>query len=57
MQTLTEESALTRKTKELCEALVQEPEFQAIRQSVDTFIADDSAREKYDVLMMKGDAL
>ena len=57
MQTLTEESALTRKTKELCEALVQEPEFQAIRQSLDTFLADDAARGRYDVLMMKGDAL
>ena len=57
MQTLTEESALTRKTKELCAALVQEPEFQAIRQSLDTFLADDAARGRYDVLMMKGDAL
>lgn len=57
MQTLTEESVVIRKTKELCEALVQEPDFQAIRQRLETFLADDAARGQYDVLMMKGEAL
>lgn len=46
-----------RKTKELCEALVQEPEFQALRKRVEVFLADEPTRGKYDVLMMKGDGL
>ena len=57
MSTVAEESAVIQKTKDLCEALVQEPEFQDIKKRFETFLTDESARGQYDVLMMKGDAL
>lgn len=45
------------KTKELCETLVVAPEMLSIRQRIDTFMADASARGQYESLMNKGQAL
>jgi cell fate (sporulation/competence/biofilm development) regulator YlbF (YheA/YmcA/DUF963 family) len=57
MHTTTEDNTITLKTRELCQALLDEPQVQSIRERIDTFLGDESVRGKYDILMMKGEAL
>src|ERR1700691_5135874 len=58
MQTIAQiEDAVRQKTLELCEAIVQQPEFQSIRQRVDSFMADSNAQAQYQKLTEKGQAL
>lgn len=52
-----EETAVTRKTRELCQAILDEPTVQALRQSIDSFMADERARAQYDGVVAKGQAL
>ena len=52
-----EETPITRKTRELCQAILDEPSVRALRQHVDTFKADENARAQYDGLVTKGQAL
>ena len=53
----TNDTAVQQKTRELCEALLAEPAVAAIRQRIDTFMADGLSRSQYETLMMKGQAL
>ena len=57
MPTQIEESVVTQKTRELCQAILDEPEVRAMRQRIDAFMADDKARGEYDALMLKGQML
>ena len=57
MQTTIEETAITQKTRELCEAILEQPEYQAARKNIEAFHADDKSRAQYDGLMIKGQAL
>src|SRR5207249_2033381 len=57
MQTTLEETSVLQKTKELCQAILDQPNMQSIRQRVDAFMADEKARTAYDVVMSKGQAL
>src|SRR5882724_8899617 len=57
MQTLTEESVVIQKTRELCQIMLDQPEVQSMRQKIDAFNADNQARGQYDTLMVKGQAL
>jgi cell fate (sporulation/competence/biofilm development) regulator YlbF (YheA/YmcA/DUF963 family) len=57
MTTTIEESPVIQKTKELCQAILEQPNMQSIRQRVDAFMADDKTRAQYDGLMSKGQAL
>ena len=57
MQTLTEDSVIVQKTKELCEAILAQPESQNIRNRISKFMADDKARSQFDALNEKGDFL
>ncbi|MSU59597.1 MAG: YlbF family regulator [Pedosphaera sp.] len=50
-------NAIEQKTRELCEALVTAPNVSAIRQRIDKFMADDSARHQYETVMSKGQVL
>jgi cell fate (sporulation/competence/biofilm development) regulator YlbF (YheA/YmcA/DUF963 family) len=45
------------KTNELCQAILEEIQAGGIRQRIDTFLADSSARGAYESLMSKGQAL
>jgi cell fate (sporulation/competence/biofilm development) regulator YlbF (YheA/YmcA/DUF963 family) len=51
------DESVQRKTQELCEAIVQQPQFQSIRQRVDSFMADRKAQEQYQSLTEKGRSL
>jgi len=57
MTTQTEESTITRKTKELCEAIVSQPEMISIRKRIDAFLSDAGARNQYELVASKGQAL
>ena len=45
------------KTNELCEAILQEIQSGGIRQRIDTFLSDATARGAYESLMSRGQAL
>ena len=45
------------KTNELCEAILEQINSNGIRQRIDTFLSDATARVQYESLMSKGQAL
>ncbi len=57
MQTITEETIVTQKTKELCQAILDEPSLRTARAKIDRFMADDGAKLQYENLMSKGQSL
>src|ERR1700722_237391 len=57
MQTEIEESVITQKTRELCQAILEQPEIVALRQKIEAFTNNDQARGEYDALMAKGQLL
>jgi cell fate (sporulation/competence/biofilm development) regulator YlbF (YheA/YmcA/DUF963 family) len=50
-------NVIGNKTKELCQAIVEQPEMSSIRRRIDTFLADASARGQYETVTSKGQAL
>jgi cell fate (sporulation/competence/biofilm development) regulator YlbF (YheA/YmcA/DUF963 family) len=46
-----------QKTRELCETILKQPEFQAIRANMDKFMADQKAQQLYQDLNEKGQYL
>ena len=57
MEITIEESPVTRKTKELCQTLLDEPGVRSIRQRIDAFLDDEKASTQYEELVAKGQAL
>ncbi len=57
MQTMTRESQITLKTRELCQAILDQPDMHSARQSIETFMSDEIARAQYEGVMNKGQAL
>src|SRR5579862_4535802 len=57
MQTMTEETPVTQKTRELCQTLLEQPNMQSIRRRIDAFMADEKTRDQYDGLVSKGQTL
>jgi cell fate (sporulation/competence/biofilm development) regulator YlbF (YheA/YmcA/DUF963 family) len=57
MQATIEETVVIQKTRDLCQTLVDQPEFRLIRQRIETFLNDDHAKSQYQQVMEKGDAL
>jgi len=53
----TDETVLIQKTRDLCQTLVEQPEFLQIRQRIDAFMSDESAKTLYQTVMEKGDDL
>ena len=48
---------IEEKTRELCQAIVDQPEVASIRRRIDTFMADQAARGQYEAVLSKGNAL
>jgi cell fate (sporulation/competence/biofilm development) regulator YlbF (YheA/YmcA/DUF963 family) len=57
MQTTTDETAVLRKTKELCQAILDDPAMATIRQRITGFMENEQARTQYNNLVAKGQAL
>lgn len=50
MQLKTQDSPVIEKTKELCQTLLDQPSFHSIRQRIDAFASDETARNQYNRL-------
>ncbi|HEY3864029.1 MAG TPA: YlbF family regulator [Verrucomicrobiae bacterium] len=58
MQTNTQiDDPVRQKTLELCETIIQQAQFQNIRRRVESFMADNGARQQYESLSEKGRSL
>ena len=57
MQTITETNAILEKTRELCQVILDQPEFQTIRQRITAFMSDDEAKSQYQFLSEQGEVL
>jgi len=57
MTTQTAENVIIEKTKALCQAIVDEPVMSAIRQRINSFMSDTSARGQYEAVLSKGQEL
>jgi cell fate (sporulation/competence/biofilm development) regulator YlbF (YheA/YmcA/DUF963 family) len=57
MSLIIDETLISRKTRELCQAILDEPSMKSVRQRIDTFMADEKTRGQYDGLVAKGQAL
>ena len=57
MSTLTDATAITNKTRELCQTILDHPAFQTAQQRIQAFVADDQARAKYEAVVSKGQEL
>jgi cell fate (sporulation/competence/biofilm development) regulator YlbF (YheA/YmcA/DUF963 family) len=57
MSTQTENTTVTQKTRELCQAILDQPDVRAMRKNIETFMADTRARGQYETLMEEGQKL
>lgn len=57
MQATIEDTIVMQKTRDLCQTIVEQPEFLQIRQRIDAFMSDDAAKNQYQQVMERGDAL
>ncbi|MBA4146725.1 MAG: YlbF family regulator [Verrucomicrobia bacterium] len=57
METNLEEGVIVQKTKELCETILKQPEFQSIQSRIDQFTSNESAKAQFDALNEKGEFL
>jgi cell fate (sporulation/competence/biofilm development) regulator YlbF (YheA/YmcA/DUF963 family) len=53
----TAEETIVQKTRELCQAIVEQPEFEEMRRRIDAFMADDTAKSQYQQVAEKSQAL
>ena len=57
MALTTEDSVIVQKTRELCQSILDHPEFQTLRRDIDSFMANDGAKNDYQALVEKGEEL
>ena len=57
MPTLADEAVITQKTRELCQSILEHPGFQEVRNRIDTFLGNESAKDDYQVLIEKSEYL
>jgi cell fate (sporulation/competence/biofilm development) regulator YlbF (YheA/YmcA/DUF963 family) len=57
MQATIEETVILQRTRDLCQTIIDQPEFLQIRGRIDAFMGDEAAKSQYQIVMEKGDAL
>jgi cell fate (sporulation/competence/biofilm development) regulator YlbF (YheA/YmcA/DUF963 family) len=57
MQMTIEESPVMQKTRELCQAILEQPSIKQIRERIDAFMTDEKSRAQYDSVVSKGQDL
>lgn len=57
MSAITSPDVVDQKTRELCQAIIDQPEFRQVRQQIDAFMADDNAKAQYQSVMDQGEML
>jgi len=50
MQTISATSDILEKTRQLCQAIIDQPDFDTIRRQVDAFLADETLKTQYQEL-------
>jgi cell fate (sporulation/competence/biofilm development) regulator YlbF (YheA/YmcA/DUF963 family) len=54
MQHTEQDTTIMQKTRELCQAILEEPAMKSIRQRIDAFLDDQQTRSEYDELVNLG---
>lgn len=57
MSTLNSADAITDKTRELCQTILEHPAFKTAQQRIQAFVANDEARAQYESVVGKGQEL
>lgn len=57
MQATAAEANITTKIRELCQTILDQPEFQAMRRDIDAFLADERAQSQYQQVATQGELL
>ncbi len=57
MTTTATENAVLEKTRELCQTILDQPEYQKLRAGVDAFFNNEQAQAAYQTLSSKGESL
>jgi cell fate (sporulation/competence/biofilm development) regulator YlbF (YheA/YmcA/DUF963 family) len=57
MESTTKESSIMLKTIELCQAVVEQPDFQAVKQKLDAFMSDELVKYQFQQVNDLGDLL
>jgi cell fate (sporulation/competence/biofilm development) regulator YlbF (YheA/YmcA/DUF963 family) len=57
METTTQEDQIVQKTRELCQAILDEPGMRSARQRIQTFVGDEKSRAQYEGVAAKAQAL
>ena len=52
-----EDSSIVQKTRELCQSILDHPDFQNVRKNIDAFMADEGARQEYQLLVERSEEL
>jgi len=52
-----EDSSIIQKTRELCQSILDHPDFQNVRKNIDAFMADDKAKQEYQSLVERSEEL
>jgi len=52
-----EETIVLQKTRDLCQSILDQPDYRQIRSRLDAFMSNEAARNQYQLVMEKGDAL
>ena len=51
------DSIIIQKTRELCQIIIEQPEFQGIRRRIDSFMTNEEAKTIYQTVVERGDQL
>jgi len=57
MEITIEQNAVVEKTRELCQTILDTPEFQHTRRAVESFMSNEEAKTQYESLASKGEYL
>lgn len=52
-----ETSQIIKKTRELCQSILDDPGYASMRRDIETFMADESAKEQYRWVVEQGESL
>jgi cell fate (sporulation/competence/biofilm development) regulator YlbF (YheA/YmcA/DUF963 family) len=52
-----EDSIIVQKTRELCQTILDHPDFQSVRKNIDTFMTNEDAKQAYQSLVERSEEL
>ena len=52
-----EDNGIAEKTRELCQTILDHPDFQNVRKNIDAFLADEKAKQEYQSLVERSEEL